>query len=33
LTSDKNFFIISFLCCNDSDDANAKLVEVESRNL
>jgi len=29
LTSDKNFFIISFLCCNDSDDAKAKLAEVE----
>jgi hypothetical protein len=35
LTSDKNFFIISFLCCNDSDDSNnvndakAKLAEVE----
>ena len=32
LTSDKNFFIISFLCCNDSDDAKAKLAEVEGRN-
>ena len=31
LTSDKNFFIISFLCCNDSDDAKAKLAEVEGQ--
>lgn len=29
LTNDKNSFIISFLCCNDSDDAKAKLAEVE----
>jgi len=32
LTSDENFFIISFLCCNDSDGAKAKLAEVESGN-
>ena len=32
LTSDKDFFIISFLCCNDSDDEKAKLAKVESRN-
>lgn len=31
LTSDKNFFIISFLCCNDSDDAKAKLAEVDGQ--
>lgn len=31
LTNDKNFFIISFLCCNDSDDAKAKLAEVEGQ--
>ena len=23
LTDDKNLFILSFLCCNDSDDAKA----------
>ena len=32
LTSDKNFFIISSLCCNDSDDAKAKFAGVEGRN-
>jgi len=32
LTSDKNFFIISLLCCNNSDDAKAKFAEVKGRN-